>query len=244
MEPVSFIAIATFGLLVGFGHCIGMCGGIVIAYATAKIKAGQSKLYQFFAHLAYGLGRTTSYAVLGGIVGLLGSVFAITPTMRAVVLAIAGVLMILIGLSLMGKLNILNSAQNSGLSETGWFKRTFARLIASPSFGSFYGLGVMNGFLPCGPVYTALAMTLPLASVAGGATGMAIYGLATIPALLVLGTVVGFMKEFRYRDLFNRLAAISVILFGLYTLFKAWRLYMSPAMMMGGMEDGSAMGCH
>lgn len=243
METFSLAAIALFGLLTGLGHCIGMCGGIVVAYSSAKLDAAQSKRYQFLGHLSYGLGRTTTYAVLGALVGAMGSLFSVTPTLRAVLLAVAGAVMIVMGFSLLGKLRFLSSAQQGGVSGTAWYKRTFSRLVKSPSFGSFYGIGLLNGLIPCGPVYAALVMTLPAASLLGGAAGMAVFGLATIPALLVLGMMVGFMKQFHYRDLFNRLAAIAVILFGVYTLFKAWRIWMQPVMMMHGVDDGGAS-CH
>lgn len=232
MESLSLAAIAFFGLLTGLGHCIGMCGGIVVAYASAKLDTSQSRRYQFLGHLSYGLGRTTTYALLGLIAGATGSLFSVTPELRAALLILAGLVMIVMGFSLLGKLRFLSSAQQGGVSRTAWYKRTFSRLVKSPSFGSFYGIGLLNGLIPCGPVYAALVMTLPTASALGGAAGMAVFGLATIPALLVLGMMVGFMKRFHYRDLFSRLAAIAVILFGVFTLFKAWRLLTEPAIMM------------
>ncbi len=240
METVSLTALFTFGLLTGLGHCAGMCGGIVIAYSSAKTDPGRSKVRQVSAHLTYNLGRATTYAALGGAVGLLGSMFAITPAMRASVLTLAGVVMVGLGLSILAQHSFLAGINTSGLSRSGAYKRLFARLLRSPSFASYYGIGLLNGLLPCGPVYAALTMTVPMASVLWGAIGMMAFGLATIPVLLALGLMVGLGHRLAYRDLFNRLAGGAVILFGVYTLYKAWRLFTRPALMLHGMDDGGA----
>lgn len=74
METFSLISIISIALLGSFGHCIGMCGGIVVAYSSTKIKSEYSKTIQSVAHLLYSFGRVTTYTILGAIFGFIGGV--------------------------------------------------------------------------------------------------------------------------------------------------------------------------
>ena len=65
METISILTIISIAFLGSFGHCVGMCGGIVIAYSSTKIKAEWSKQVQAIAHLLYSFGRITTYMILG-----------------------------------------------------------------------------------------------------------------------------------------------------------------------------------
>lgn len=240
MEPVSLTALFTFGLLTGLGHCAGMCGGIVIAISSAKSTPGGSAVRQLAAHLTYNLGRTSTYTLLGAGVGLLGAMVAITPALRASVLVLAALVMGAMGLSLLGRRSLLGRIEAVGWSRTKTYQQAFGRLLRSPSFASYYGIGLLNGLLPCGPVYAALAMSVSLGGVVGGALGMLVFGMATMPVLLILGTVVGLGHQVVRREWINRLAGVTVLLFAFYTLYKAWRLFTRPAMLLHGMDDGGA----
>ena len=70
METISIITIISIAFLGSFGHCVGMCGGIVIAYSSTKIKSHWTKQVQAFAHLLYSFGRITTYMILGALFGL------------------------------------------------------------------------------------------------------------------------------------------------------------------------------
>ncbi len=65
---------ALVGVTIGFGHCIGMCGGIVVAYSSTKMDHRSSYIQQTASHLAYNFGRVTTYTILGGIFGFAGQV--------------------------------------------------------------------------------------------------------------------------------------------------------------------------
>ena len=69
MDSINFISIITIAFLGSFGHCIGMCGGIVVAYSTTKIDDEWSKTKQSFAHLLYSFGRIFTYTTLGAMFG-------------------------------------------------------------------------------------------------------------------------------------------------------------------------------
>jgi sulfite exporter TauE/SafE len=104
MESIDLWTIASIAFLGAFGHCVGMCGGIVIAYSSAKIDNKWSSLMQGLAHLSYSFGRITTYVMLGAIFGALGGVAQFNGYTTAALTIVAGIFMILAGLSLLGKL--------------------------------------------------------------------------------------------------------------------------------------------
>ena len=74
METISIITIISIAFLGSFGHCVGMCGGIVIAYSSTKIKNEWTKKIQALTHLLYSFGRISTYMILGALFGLVGGV--------------------------------------------------------------------------------------------------------------------------------------------------------------------------
>ena len=149
MGNIDLIIILTTAFLGSVGHCIGMCGGIVVAYSSSKIDQRSSYLQQTSAHLAYNFGRVTTYTILGAVFGYVGQVVAFTPTTKGVLFVITGILMVLAGLSLIGNLKFLNSAEWS-VSKYAWYQNSFRALMSNQSYLSFYLLGLLNGIIPCG----------------------------------------------------------------------------------------------
>ena len=123
-----------------------------MAYSSAKIAPSASSLHQFIVHLIYNIGRVSSYIVLGMLFGLFGSIFTFSAQSSGYFYFITGIIMVLMGLSLMGKIKFLTSLESS-IAFNPMIKQLFSRLIHSKSYWSFYGLGMLNGFLPCGLVY-------------------------------------------------------------------------------------------
>jgi sulfite exporter TauE/SafE len=78
METISIISIISIAFIGSFGHCIGMCGGIVLAYSSVKINSNDSKKRQALMHLLYNFGRVTTYTFLGFIFGYLGTYWFFT----------------------------------------------------------------------------------------------------------------------------------------------------------------------
>ena len=108
METIDFLTIITIAFLGSFGHCEGMCGGIVIAYSSTKIDTTWSRFNQALSHLIYSAGRISTYTLLGAIFGYLGGVATFNNTSNGLLLLVAGSFMILSGLSLIGKISFLN----------------------------------------------------------------------------------------------------------------------------------------
>jgi len=227
MEAIDFISIATIAFLGSFGHCVGMCGGIVIAYSSTKVQQGWSKTQQSFSHLLYSLGRIITYSVLGAIFGYIGSVATFSNTANGVLWLVAGFAMLLTGLSLLGKVKFLALIEHS-FSKSTWYQKIFRALISSQSFLSFFLLGMLNGLLPCGFVYFFAITAASTADPLYGAIVMATFGISTVPALFSLGFFVGLFKQSGIRNIMMKLAAISVILYGSYTIYNGYDYLVTP----------------
>lgn len=227
METISIISIITIAFLGSFGHCVGMCGGIVIAYSSTKIKSDWTKKIQAIAHLLYSFGRVTTYTILGALFGLVGGVVTFDNLTSGIFLIITGLMMILVGLSLMGKIRFLTILEHS-CSKSPLYQNTFKSLLGSQSLFSFYLLGMLNGLLPCGFVYVFAITAASTGSALWGAFVMLIFGLSTIPALFSLGFFVGLFKQSNMRDLFIRLASILVIAFGIYIAYLGYEYLTDP----------------
>jgi len=227
MDNISLVSIITVAFLGSFGHCLGMCGGIVIAYSTTKIDPKWHKLYQGLGHLMYSLGRITTYMVIGAVFGAIGGVAGFSGTAIATLTILAGVFMILAGLSISGKIQFLTLLEHS-FSRSKWYQKAFRTILDSRSLYSFYTLGLLNGLLPCGLVYFFAVTAASTGSAFWGAVVMLVFGLSTVPSLMGLGFFTSIFTHTTMRKTMMNLAAIVVVLFGLYTIYRGYDFIRHP----------------
>ncbi len=227
MDSVNLLTIISIAFLGSFGHCIGMCGGIVIAYTSTKVESRWSKAKQATSHLLYSFGRIFTYTILGALFGYLGSVATFSAFANGVLLVTVGIFMVLTGLSLLGKIKFLTLVEHS-LTRFSWYQNSFKKLISQKTLFSFFMLGMLNGLLPCGFVYffavTAASTTSPF----WGAIVMLVFGLSTIPALFSLGFFVGLFQKFNFRTAMIKLASITVIAYGIFTIYNGSQFIREP----------------
>lgn len=235
MEAINILSIVTIAFLGSFGHCIGMCGGIVIAYSSTKVGKHWSKQRQSLSHLVYSLGRVSTYALLGAIFGYVGGVVSFNNTSNGILLIIASIAMMLTGASLLGKIRFLTLIEHS-ISKSGWYQKSFKSLLHDQSIFSFFLLGMLNGLLPCGFVYFFAITAASTASPLWGAVVMLIFGLSTIPALFSLGFFVGLFSQGSFRNVMIKLAAIAVIIYALFILYDGYAYLTDP--------NKSILSCH
>ncbi|MGE5173576.1 MAG: sulfite exporter TauE/SafE family protein [Betaproteobacteria bacterium] len=213
----TYVEIFLIGLL-GSMHCIGMCGGFVAMYSFKKPAAQPSLPY----HLLYNLGRVTTYSILGGIVGYIGSFAASIGEQRGIpgaVLLLAGALMIIMGLNMAGVLGRRGFFEDTGIAESSFFRRAFHRVLALVSVWGTFFLGLLLGFLPCGFLYPIFMNAAASGGFFSGMSMLAVFGLSTVPALLSLGSLITRIKPHR-KVLMYRIAAALIILLGLRTVLR------------------------
>ncbi|MCD8477208.1 MAG: sulfite exporter TauE/SafE family protein [Sulfurospirillum sp.] len=192
-----------------------MCGGFVMAYSSAKIDPTSSSFHQFLSHFIYNVGRISAYIILGILFGALGSLFTFSAYVSGYFYFFAGIVMVLMGLSMMGKMKFLTSLE-SNIAFHPLIKKIFSHLIHTKTLVSFYGLGLLNGFLPCGLVYFFLATAVNIRFSHTRRSHHGSFGMATMPAMLGLGYVVGFLKGSGFRELMIKLASLIIIVYGIY----------------------------
>ena len=227
METVDLLTIISIAFLGSFGHCIGMCGGIVFAYSSIKIEPQSSKVSKSIAHLLYSFGRVFTYSMLGVVFGSLGKVVRFSEFSNGILLIVAGVAMILAGLSLMGKLKFLTVIEHS-FSDSVVYKNSFKKILNSKSNSSFFLLGMLNGLLPCGFVYFFAITAASTADPLYGALVMAIFGLSTVPAMFSVGFLASLANATSFRNMMMSLSSIIVILYGVFTVYHGYNRMNTP----------------
>jgi sulfite exporter TauE/SafE len=154
-------------------HCVGMCGPI------ALLIQGNNKRQYIINRMAYHVGRTTTYMMLGLIMGLMGKIFQFGGWQSY--LSVGGGLVILLFLlipSIQGTIPLLSRLVIK-------LKSLLGKYLHSGKIYSNALTGMLNGFLPCGLVYSALVLALVQPSLEYSVLAMALFGLATIPALFI-----------------------------------------------------------
>ena len=227
METVNILTIISIAFLGSFGHCIGMCGGIVVAYSTIKIDPKSSKVSQSVAHLLYSFGRVLTYTVLGAMFGALGGVVLFSNNANGGLLIFAGIVMILAGLSLMGKIKFLTLIEHS-FSSSPLYKNAFKSVLNSKSNLSFFLLGMLNGLLPCGFVYFFAITAASTADPFYGALVMFIFGVSTIPAMFGVGFLSSLASATSFRNMMMSLSSVAVILYGAFTIYNGYEYISNP----------------
>jgi len=217
----------TFGTGFGIGllgslHCLGMCGPLALALPV-HARRGFGKLAGI---LSYNLGRTSTYTILGGLFGLIGRQFILWGWQQGLSIG-AGLLMLLFAFSRL-----------EPASRIPGFSRLTARignalsgaLGQAHSLSSLFGVGILNGLLPCGLVYVAILAAIPFGSVPLSASVMFGFGLATIPAmagLMVAGQWIGP----GVRRTFNRFIPFVIGILAVLLVLRGLELgipYVSP----------------
>ncbi|QXG39436.1 sulfite exporter TauE/SafE family protein [Pseudomonas viridiflava] len=211
--PLLFSALV-LGLL-GGGHCLGMCGGLMGALTLTIPREQRARRMQLL--MAYNLGRIISYAIAGFLSGLVGWAVANSPgatTLRVV----AALLLIAMGLYLAGWWSGLTRIERLGRGLWRYLQPFATRLLPISSIPRALLLGALWGWLPCGLVYSSLLWAASQGSAIDSALLMLAFGLGTWPVLLATGLAAERTTALLRRRSVRTAGGVLVILFGLWTL--------------------------
>lgn len=194
-------------------HCIGMCGGIV---STVSLQSGMPASRSI---LLYNGGRILSYSVMGAMMGWVGSFVEVAGKLAGVrgLASIIGGLFVLLWLwrrfqlPLMGKLSgILHRKLASGAKKEAAARSNAIHVLAT---------GIAFGFLPCGLTYAMGMNAAASGSAPEGAIIMALFGLATLPALAAAASIAAFANR-RWRLFMRRAGVVTAILVGVLSILR------------------------
>jgi sulfite exporter TauE/SafE len=213
MYNLTFFSMFMLGIL-GTGHCLGMCGPLVIAFPA---RSGR-----FASHLYYHLGRILTYVLIGSVMGGIGAglveIAAATGGNYPVWIAriqmgvsfTAAVFLLIFGLARLGI-----------MSEPGWmamaspdkipgYRKLLKLAFSKKRPAEMLLLGMMMGFLPCGLSFAAFTRALPSGSPITGAALVFVFALGTVPGLLLLGAgASGFARRYQSQsDIFAGLLMV------------------------------------
>jgi sulfite exporter TauE/SafE len=224
MAPdITLISAFLVGLL-GSTHCLGMCGGIVSALTFGlrdDLRRSPWTLGPYL--LAYNAGRISSYAIAGAIAGAIGAgAFGVLPSsaVRWAVKLVTGGFMVALGLYLAGWWPGLQTLEKLGGVLWRRIEPHGRKLLPVDHPLKALAFGLVWGWLPCGMVYAVLAWALVAGSAGQGAALMLAFGLGTLPMLLTIGAAAEWLKDFVRYPWVRRGAGLTVLLFGLFTIFS------------------------
>lgn len=223
MDTAAFSLGAAFmtGLL-GAGHCLGMCGGLVSAFF---MKVGAGKTAPFHAILVYHLARITVYAIVGLLAALLGAVLVSTGRLglaQGILQIVAGLVVILLGFDLLGLSPIRNAY---GFAPLAWLRKQFMTATQKgPLIGSLIG-GAINGLMPCSMTMAMAVQATTAPTPPEGMLLMLAFGAGTLPAMLTASVLFGKLGP-RLRGWLLKGAALFVIALGMSTFWQGLRFFL------------------
>jgi hypothetical protein len=228
-EPLSLGVFLLVGLL-GGAHCLGMCGPLVSTYADRMRGDGAGRtggggdltVRQVRQHALFNLGRTASYAAIGGLFGLAGglafvtgrTVTTVADDVHALTGLAVGAVVIAIGVRYALRLELqripVPGIETASSVVTG---RIVPRVDAWVGDWRIVGLGAAHGLLPCPLLYPAFLYAFVQGSALGGAAALAALGLGTVPAVFLFGTAFGSVSvETRMR--LHRVLGVAFVALG------------------------------
>jgi hypothetical protein len=210
--------------LVGSAHCAGMCGPIALALPLKT----DNWFTRIGGGLVYNFGRILTYMILGAIFGLLGKGLHMAgfQLWASVVIGILMIVMVVVPL-LFKKLPSLNNIFE------GYSARLlsgFRKMFHKGGTSSLFGIGLLNGILPCGLVYVAVAGAINTGDVPSAMLYMALFGAGTIPVMLAV-SIAGTMIGLNLRIFVNKLSPYVIVLLGVLFILRGLSLgipYISP----------------
>ena len=213
-DSIDVVSMFLLGL-VGTGHCLGMCGPLVVAIP--------GRIGKFWAHLLYNLGRIATYWLIGTVLGSIGkgltTLQSISQT-QVIVAILVAVILFAFGLIRLGLLLEPGWMSFEPVTKSDKVKGFFNRLLTKKQKINIFMAGFFLGFLPCGLSYGAFSMSLAASGPLKGGLLTLAFGLGTFPGLLVAGaTASAFLRK--HRKILDIISGILMIGMGIWIGVKA-----------------------
>ncbi len=210
--------------LVGSAHCAGMCGPIALALPLRS----DNWVSRVSGGLIYNLGRIITYMILGSVFGILGKGLHMAgfQLWASIIIGILMISMVVIPLIFRQMPSLNNVFEGYSARMLGGFKSLFRK----GTTGSLFGIGLLNGLLPCGLVYVAVAGAINTGDVVLAMMYMALFGMGTIPVMLMV-SLAGSMISIKWRIFINKLSPYVIVLLGVLFILRGLSLgipYVSP----------------
>lgn len=220
---LPFLTAIFFSSLSGsFGHCVGMCGGIVIGLNMKKNQKNNI-YYKIIANIIYFLGRVTGYICIGVGTFIVGaSLVSLSKDGKGMTFIFLGLLIILTSFLFTFAPRFLSNITPSG--QYLWYKRFFSKALNSPHRFSYYLLGFLNGLLPCGFVYMFVLSANSTGNLLYVVITMFIFGLGTFISLFLVGIFGASFFNSKFRNISLKIAFIIMLYLGCDSIYKGYEM--------------------
>lgn len=218
MFEYSFLSLFLAGLL-GGGHCVAMCGGIVGAMTFGN----QAQRASWLHILLFNSGRIGSYMLVGAMAGTLGNGLQLLPQLHIVqtlLYLLANLILIGLGLYVAGVSTLITHIERFGAPVWRQLQPLTRRLLPIRYWHQALAIGALWGWVPCGLVYTALLGSLASASATTGARLMLAFGLGTLPNLLLIAASGRRFGSLMVKPLWRKFAGTLILGFGLIGIWR------------------------
>jgi len=210
--------------LIGSLHCIGMCGPIAIALPLGN----KSPFRRILGSINYNLGRILTYGLIGAIFGLLGQGIELAGLQQwaSILLGIAMILSVIAPAIFRGKIKF----EQIFSRYAGKLISQFRKLFTISSLPSLFLIGLLNGLLPCGLVYIAIAGAINTNDLFYGIIYMIIFGLGTIPIMFII-PLIGNLIGNAFRKKYGKIVSAFIVILGIIFILRGLSLgipYISP----------------
>lgn len=227
----DLLLVMTLGFLGSFGHCVGMCAPLTVAFSLSQ-RSDTSLTWQqhFYFHSWLNFGRILSYVLVGAGIGALGSVLiaggqfaGIDSGLRRGLAVFTGILLVWMGLlqinpKLLPQMPLLHPLSQGKLHQ--WLSQGMMHWSETARWWTPALLGMTWGLIPCGFLYTAQIKAAETGNLWQGMTTMLAFGLGTLPSMLLVGVSTARLSHDRRSQLF-RLGGWVTLVIGLLTLWRS-----------------------
>ncbi|OGI68700.1 hypothetical protein A2738_00100 [Candidatus Nomurabacteria bacterium RIFCSPHIGHO2_01_FULL_42_15] len=207
----TWVTALIIGLIASVSSCLAIVGGLVLSLSA---KVSQDNISDTKTFILFHAGRLFSFAVLGGVLGLVGSAIGISFTFTAILGIIASLVMLFLGFNLVGIF-----AKNKITLHSGIFQKmtsTFRKIEHQTWTPILIGFGTF--FLPCGFTQSMQVVALSSGSFGTGALIMFAFALGTLPVLALLSFGSASFAHSKHAPLFFKSAGVVVIGLGIFAL--------------------------
>lgn len=239
----SFLTVLLIGLTAGISTCMALVGGLVLGISArhSEIHPEASRFQKFRPHLFFNLGRIISYAILGGLIGFMGSALSLSSLALGILTIVIGVVMLLLGLKLV---DIFPRLSKGGITLPKVISQMLGlnKEVKEYSHRGSFITGALTFFLPCGFTQAMQLYAVSTGSFSQGAIIMFLFALGTMPGLLGIGGLTSVIKG-SFSRYFFKFAGLVVILLAVWNISSGYNLtgFTLPSLFNENIQDNNSV---
>ena len=234
MDEVLLVLITGFTIGVfGSFHCVGMCGPLALSLPIHQLTIFNKSM----AIGLYNLGRSFSYASMGIVFGLLGMSFSLFKLQQWLSIGAGSVILLFLIMNYLGsyRVNVFSQLSHQVKSKLSDYLQT----DKTPS--TYFSIGMVNGFLPCGLVYVAIVTAIATGTILKSSLTMFAFGIGTIP-IMALTMIFGKFVSINLRNKLNKMTPYLIMCVAILLILRGLNLgipFISPLL-----ENDKMNCCH